>query len=151
MVWRWMWEKGWRGWRGQRKRWCWDMCRPWGRKASGCQKKLLRGLTATMVVFRNPPSSVQTTLYYLRAVLNAARGYQGMHLPYWRGQLEEVEGEVRRLIRGYEGIPTGVPWCVLRSPTAHFAEGMPTAGEAYRIHTARTLNRMCDNQEEVVR
>ena len=24
-----------------------------------------------------------------------------MHLPYWREQLEEVEGEVRRLIRGY--------------------------------------------------
>ena len=42
----------------------------------------------------------QKTLYYLRAVLNAAIGYQGMHLPYWRGQVEEVEGDVRRLIRG---------------------------------------------------
>ena len=27
---------------------------------------------------------------------------------------------------------------------------MPTAGEAYRAHTARTLSRMCGNQEEVV-
>ena len=36
-----------------------------------------------------------------------------------------------RLIRGYDGIPT--------------------AGEAYRAHTARTLSRMCHNQEEVVR
>ena len=69
------------------------------------------------------------TLYYLRAVLNAAIGYQGMHLPYWRGQLEEVEKEVRRLIRGYEGIPTEVPRCVLRSPTAFYREGMPRAGE----------------------
>ena len=74
-----------------------------------------------------------------------------MHLPYWREQLEEVEGEVLRLIRSYEGIPTEVPWCVLRSPTAYYGEGMPTAGEAYRAHTARTLSRMCHNQEEVVR
>ena len=95
-------------------------------------EKLLRGFRAMLVVLRNRPPSVQTTLYYLRAVLNAALGYQGMHLPYWRGQLEEVEGEVRRLIRGYEGIPTEVPCCVLRSPTAHYGEGMPAAGEAYR-------------------
>ena len=74
-----------------------------------------------------------------------------MHLPYWRGQLEEVEGEVRRLIRGYEGIPTEVLCCVSRSPTAYYGEGMPTAGEAYRAHEARTLSRMCHNQEEVVR
>ena len=57
---------------------------------------------------------------------NAAIGYQGMHLPYLRGQLEEVDGEVRRLIRGYEGIPTEVPWCVLRSLTAYYGAGIPT-------------------------
>ena len=33
----------------------------------------------------------------------------------------------------------------------HYGEGMPTAGEAYRAHTARTLSRMHHNQEEVVR
>ena len=87
--------------------------------------KFVRGFRAMLVVLRHHPPSVQMTLYYLRAVLNAAVGYQGMHLPYWREQLEEVEGEVRRLIRGYEGIPTQVPWCVLRSPTAYYGEGMP--------------------------
>ena len=66
--------------------------------------RLLRGFRAMLVVLQHQPPSVQTTLYYLRAVLNAAIGYQGMHLPYWRGQLEEVEGEVRRLIRGYRGV-----------------------------------------------
>ena len=45
-------------------------------------EKLLRGFRAMMVVLRNHPPSVPTTLYYLRAVLNAAIGYQGMHLPY---------------------------------------------------------------------
>ena len=40
---------------------------------------------------------------------------------------------------------------MLRSPTAYNGEGMPTAGEAYRAHSARTLSRMCHNQEEVVR
>ena len=115
-------------------------------------EKFLRGFRAMLVVPRHHhPRSVQTTLYYLRAVLNAAIGYQGMHLPYCRGQLEEVEGEVRRLIRGYEGIPTEVPWCLLRSLMAYYGEGMPTAGEAYRAHTARTLSRMCHNQEEVMR
>ena len=112
--------------------------------------KLLRGFRAMLVVLRHDPLSVQTTLYHLRVVLNAARGYQGMHLPSLREQLEEVEGEVRRLIRGYEGISTEVSWCVLRLPTAYYGEGMPTAGEAYRAHTARMLSRMCDNQEEVV-
>ena len=89
---------------------------------------LLRGFRAIRVVLRNHPPSVQTTLYYLRAVLNAVKGYQGMHLPYRRGQLEEVEGELLRLIRGYEGIATELPWCVLRSPMAYYGEGMPTVG-----------------------
>ena len=66
-------------------------------------------------------------------------------------QLEEVEGQVRWLIRGYEGIPTEVLWCVMRSPTAYYGVGMPTEGEAYKARTARTLSRMCDNQEEEVR
>ena len=114
-------------------------------------ERLLGGFRAMLVDLWNHPSSVQITLYYLRAVLNAVIGYQGMHLPYCRGPLEEVKGEVRRLIRGYQGIPTEVRWCVLRSPTAYYGEVMPTAGEAYRAHTARTLNRMCYNQDEVVR
>ena len=113
--------------------------------------KLLRGFRAMRVVLQHHPPSVQTALYYLRAVLNAAIGYQGMHLPYWREQLEEVEGEVRRLIREYAGIPTEVLWCVMRSPTAYYGGGMPTAGEAYRAHTVRTLSRVCHNQEHVVR
>ena len=114
-------------------------------------EKLLRGFRAMLVVLQHHSPSVQTTLYYLRAGLNAAIGYQGMHLPYWREQLEEVEGEMRRLIRGYEGIPTELPWFVMRSPKAYYGEGTPTAGEAYRAHTAMTLSRMCHNQEEVVR
>ena len=113
--------------------------------------KQLRAFRAMLVVLRHQPLSVQMTLYYRQAVLNAATGYQGMHPPYWRVQLGEVKREVRRLIRGWEGIPTEVPWCVLRSPTAYFGEGMPTAGEAYRAHTARTLSRVCHNKEEVVR
>ena len=112
---------------------------------------LLWGFRAMLVVLRHHPPLVQRTLYYPRAVLNSAIGYQGMHLPYWRGELEEVEGGVRMLMRGYEGIPTEVPLCVLRSRTAYYGEGMPTAGEAYGAHTARTLSRMCHNQEEVVR
>ena len=113
--------------------------------------KLVRGFRVMLVVLRHHLPSVQTTLYYLLAGLNAAIGYQGMHLLYWREQLEDVEGEVRRLIRGYEAIPTEVLWCVLRSTTTYYGEGMPTAGEAYRARTARTLSRMCHNQEEVVR
>ena len=113
--------------------------------------KLIRGFRAMLVVLRHHTPSLQTTLYNPRVVPNAAIGYQGMHLLYCREQLEEVEGEVRRLIRGYEGIPMEVPWCVMRSPTAYYGEGMTTAGEAYRAHTARTLSRMCHNQEEVVR
>ena len=52
--------------------------------------KLVRGFSAMLVVLRHHPPLVQTTLYYLRAVLHAAIGYQGMHLPYWREHLEEV-------------------------------------------------------------
>ena len=103
--------------------------------------KIIRGFQAMLVVLWDHPPSVQTTLYCLRAVLNAPIRYQGKHLPYRREQLEELEGEVRRLIRGYEGIPTEVPWCVIRSPTAYYGEGMPTAGGACRAHTVRTLSR----------
>ena len=113
--------------------------------------KLLRRLWVMMVYLHNHPPSVQTTLYYLQAIVNAAIGYQGMHLPYWRGQLQELESEVRRLFGGYEGIPTEVPRCVLRLLRAYYGEGMLTAGRAYRAHMAIALNRMCHNQEEVVR
>ena len=58
---------------------------------------------------------------------------------------------MRRLIRGYEGIPTEVPWTVLRSPMTYYGEGMRTAEEAYRAHIARALNRMCHNQKELMR
>ena len=109
-------------------------------------EKLLRGFEAMMVVLRNhppvgadnpvpPPSSAQCG---------------DRDLPYCRGQLEDLEVEVRRLIRGYEGIPTEVPWCVLRS-LKYYGEGMPTAGESYRAHTAGPLNSMCHNQEALVR
>ena len=83
-------------------------------------------------------------------MLDAVIGYQGIHLPYCTGQPEEVEREVQGLIRGYEGIPMEVQRCVLQSPTAYYGEGMPTAGEAYRAHAARALNRMCNNQEKMV-
>ena len=42
--------------------------------------KLVRGFRALLVVLRHHPPSVQTTLYYLRAVLNAAVGNQGMYM-----------------------------------------------------------------------
>ena len=44
-------------------------------------EKLLRGFRAMLVVLRNHPPSVQATLYYLQAVLNAPIGYRGMHFP----------------------------------------------------------------------
>ena len=78
-------------------------------------------------------------------------GYQSLYLPYWGGQPNEVESEVQRLIMWYEGIPMEGRRCLLGSPTAYYGEGMPTARETYRAHTARALNRMCHNQEEVVR
>ena len=42
--------------------------------------KLVREFMAMLLVLRHHLPSVQTTLYYLRAVLNVAIGYQGMHL-----------------------------------------------------------------------
>ena len=142
MVWRRMSGTEWHGWRGRRKWWCWGTSRPWGRRASGCQISCSGGFRAMMVVLRNHYPSVQTTLVYLGAVLNAAIGYQGINLPCWRGQLQEVESEVQGLIRGYEGGPT--------HPTAYYGEGMPTAWEAYRAHSARALSKICHNQEVVV-
>ena len=104
-----------------------------------------------LVVLRHHPLLIQTTLYYLRAVLNVAIGYQGMHLAFWRKPLGEVEKEVKSLIKQYEGVPMEVPRCVLKSPTAYYGEGTATARVAYRMHTARALNRMCHNEEAVVR
>ena len=120
---------------------------PWGWRASGCQISCSGGSgrwcwssRITLVGTDDPvlpPSSTQCG--------------DRVHLLYWRVQLQEVESEVRRLIRGYEGIPTEVPQCVLRSPTAYYEKGISTAGEVYRAYGARALNRMCHNQEEVVR
>ena len=149
MVWRWM--GGCSGMAGEGGGSGGTGACPSGQRASGCQTSCSGGSGRCWWTCGITPLSVHTTLYYLRAVLNAAIGQQGMHLPYWRGQLEEVESEVRRLIRGYEGIPTEVPGCVLRSPTAFYGEGVPTACEAHRAHMARARNRMSHNQAEMVR
>ena len=53
-----------------------------GAGAVRLRDKLLRGFRAILVVLQYHPLSVQTTLYYIRVVLNAAIGYQAMHLPY---------------------------------------------------------------------
>ena len=110
--------------------------------------KLLRGFRAMMLVLQNHPP-VRTD----DSVLPPSSTQCGdrVHLLYWRVQLQEVGSEVRGLIRGYQGIPTEVPRCVLRSLTAYYEKGISTAGEVYRAHGARALNRMCHNQEEVVR
>ena len=111
--------------------------------------RFAKGKNQADICFRCP--SVQTTLYYLRGVLNAVIGYQGMRLSYWRRQLEEMEREAQRLVREYEGIPTELPSCMLRSPMVYYGDGMPTAGKSYRANTARAPKRMCHNQAEVVR
>ena len=46
--------------------------------------KLIRGLKAMLVILLHHAPFVQTTLYYLNALFNAAIGYQGMQLPYRR-------------------------------------------------------------------
>ena len=73
------------------------------------------------------PPTVRTD-DYLRALLKSAITYQGIRLLSQRGHPKEVGGEVRRLIRGYEGIPTKVARCVLRSQTTYSGLGMPTRG-----------------------
>ena len=56
--------------------------------------------------------SVQTTLYYLRAVLNAAIGYQGMHLPYWKcgGSSEGITGDTHRGTVVRVAVTDGLLW-----------------------------------------
>ena len=46
--------------------------------------RLLRGFRAMLVLLKQFPPSLQAASYYLRAVLNAAVGFQAMHLPEWR-------------------------------------------------------------------
>ena len=91
-------------------------------------EKLIKGFRTMVVVLQMYPPSLQATIYYLRAVLNAAEGYQAMHLPRWQRQLGTIEAEVRRLIRGYEGVPREVPSTVLRAPQEFYGEVVPGVG-----------------------
>ena len=112
---------------------------------------LIRQLTPTLVIARIVALSTQALAYFLQAVLNAAVGFQALHLTHPQHMLQAAATTVRRAwtIHGHRctSLPAAVhaaspPYC--GDNTDHLVHN------AYTAHIAAHLHRLMQNHEPEV-
>ena len=113
---------------------------------------LIRQLTRTLVIARIVALSTQALAYFLRAVLNAAIGFQALHLTHQQQMLQQAAAKVRQAwtIHGHRrtSLLTAVPAV---SPPYYADNTDHVVSTAYTAHTATHLHRLMHNHEPEVR
>ena len=113
---------------------------------------LIGQLTRTLVIARIVALSTQALAYFLQAVLNAAIGFQALHLTHLQHMLQAATTTVRRawIIRGHP--PTLLPATVRAASPPYYGEITDhLVNNAYTAHTAAHLHRLMLNHEPVLR
>ena len=109
---------------------------------------MIRQLTQTLVIARIVAISTQALAYFLQAVLNAAIGFQALHLTHPLQMLQAATTTVQRAWPSYSHPPTSVP-AALRaaSPPYHGDNTDHLVNNVYAAHTATHLHRLMHNHE----
>ena len=113
---------------------------------------LIRQLTRTLVIARIRALSTQALPYFLQAVLNAAIGFQALHLTHPQHMLQADATTVRRAwtIHGHQ--PTSLPATVRAASPPYYGDNTDhLVNNAYTAHTAAHLHRLMHNHEPEVR
>ena len=114
-------------------------------------RNLVRQLTRTLVIARIKALPTQALAYFLQAVLNAAIGFQALHLTHPPHMLQGAATTVPRgwTIHGHR--PTSLPATVrAASPTYYRDNSDHLVNNAYTAHTAAHLHRLMHNHEPEV-
>ena len=113
---------------------------------------LIRQLTRTLVIAHIVALSTQALAYFLQAVLNAAIGFQALHLTHPRHMLQAAATTVRRAwtIRSHR--PTSLPAAVRAASLPYYGDNTDhLINNTYTAHTAAHLHRLMRNHEPEVR
>ena len=104
---------------------------------------LIRQLTRTLVIARILALSTQALAYFPQAVLNAAIGFQALHLTRPQHMLQAAATTVRRAwtIHGHQ--PTSLPAAVRAASQPYYGDNTDhLVNNAYTSHTAAHLHRL---------
>ena len=113
---------------------------------------LLGQLTRTLVRARITALSIQALAYFLQAVLNAAIGFQALHLTYPQHMLQAATTTVRRAWTIHGHRPTSLPATVRAASPPYYGDNTDNlVHNAYTAHTAAHLHRLMHNHEPEVR
>ena len=113
---------------------------------------LERQLTRTLVIACIAVLSTQALAYFLQAVLNAAIGFQALHLTHRKHMLQRAVTTVQRAwaIHGHQ--PTSLFAEVRAASAAYYGDDADHPGHgAYTAHTAKHLHCLAYSQEPEVR
>ena len=112
---------------------------------------LLRQLTRTLVIARITELSTKALAYFLQALLNAAIGFQALHLTHPQHMLQAATTTVRRswTIHGHR--PNSLPATVRAASPPYYGDNTHhLIHNAYTAHTAAHLHRLMHNHEPEV-
>ena len=113
---------------------------------------LIRQLTRTLVIARITALSTQALAYFLQAVLNAAIGFQALHLTHPQHMLQGATTTVRRAWTIHGHRPTSLPATVRAASPPYYGDNTDhLVNNAYPAHTAAHLHRLMHNHEPEVR
>ena len=113
---------------------------------------LLRHLMRTLVIARIVALFTQALAYFLQTVLNAAIGFQALHLTHPKKKVQEVAATVRRASAIHGHRPTSLPMALrAASPPCYGDNTEHLVCNAYTTHTATHLHRLMHNHEPEVR
>ena len=129
----------------------------WGQQAATANgvilpPNLIRQLTRTLVIAHIVALSTQTLAYFLQAVLNAAIGFQALHLTQPQHMLQAATTTVRRAWTIHGDRPTSLPAAVRAVSPPYYRDNTDhLVNNAYTAHTAARLHRVMHNHEPEVR
>ena len=113
---------------------------------------LIRQLTQTLDIARIVAPSSQALAYFLQAVLNAAIGFQALHLTQPQHMLQPVASTVRRAWTIHGHRPTSLPAAVHAASPPNYGDNTDhLVNNAYTAHTTAGLHGLMHNLEPEVR
>ena len=113
---------------------------------------LIRQLTPTLVIASIVALSTQALAYFLQAVLNAAIGFQALHLTHPQHMLQAAATTVRRAWTIHGPRPTSLPAEVRAASPPYYGDNTDRlVNNAYTAHTAAHVHCLMHNHELEVR
>ena len=113
---------------------------------------LIRQQTQTLVIARIVALSTQALAHFLQAVLNAAIGFQALHVTQPQHMLQAATTTVLQAwtIHGHQ--PTSLPAAVHAASPQYYRDNTDhLVNDAYTAHTTAHLHRLMHNHEREVR